>query len=90
MNFGLYPMLHLVRRGLGKAPFRVRTVFGSLHGIGSHPDDVAHMTRTGDRPFHIVFDAKGNDAPAQPSRPPAVQYMRVAPPPSTASTAPFT
>ncbi len=34
-----------------KPPFFVQTVFGILGGIGTHPDDVAHMKRTADRLF---------------------------------------
>ena len=34
-----------------KPPFLVQTVFGILGGIGTHPDDVAHMKRTADRLF---------------------------------------
>lgn len=47
----LYNLAHFVDRGLVKAPFLVQTVFGILGGIGSHPDDVAHMKRTADRLF---------------------------------------
>jgi uncharacterized protein (DUF849 family) len=47
----LYNLAHFVDRGLVKAPFLVQTVFGILGGIGTHPDDVAHMKRTADRLF---------------------------------------
>lgn len=47
----LYNLAHFVDRGLVKAPFLVQTVFGILGGIGTHPDDVAHLKRTADRLF---------------------------------------
>jgi uncharacterized protein (DUF849 family) len=47
----LYNLAHFVERGLVKPPFFIQTVFGLLGGIGSHPDDVAHMKRTADRLF---------------------------------------
>jgi uncharacterized protein (DUF849 family) len=47
----LYNLAHFVDRGLVKPPFFVQTVFGILGGIGTHPDDVAHMKRTADRLF---------------------------------------
>lgn len=47
----LYNLAHFVDRGLVKGPLFIQTVFGLLGGIGSHPDDVAHMKRTADRLF---------------------------------------
>lgn len=47
----LYNLAHFADRGLVKPPFFVQTVFGILGGIGTHPDDVAHMKRTADRLF---------------------------------------
>lgn len=47
----LYNLAHFVDRGLVKAPFFVQSVFGLLGGIGTHPEDVAHMKRTADRLF---------------------------------------
>ena len=47
----LYNLAHFVDRGLVKTPLFVQTVFGILGGIGTHPDDVAHMKRTADRLF---------------------------------------
>jgi uncharacterized protein (DUF849 family) len=47
----LYNLNHFVERGLVKPPFFVQSVFGLLGGIGSHPEDVAHMKRTADRLF---------------------------------------
>ncbi len=45
----LYNLAHFADRGLVKPPFFVQSVFGLLGGIGSHPEDVAHMRRTADR-----------------------------------------
>lgn len=47
----LYNLAHFVDRKLAKAPFFVQSVFGLLGGIGSHPEDLAHMRRTADRLF---------------------------------------
>jgi uncharacterized protein (DUF849 family) len=47
----LYNLAHFAERGLVKAPFFVQSVFGLLGGIGTHPEDVAHMRRTADRLF---------------------------------------
>lgn len=47
----LYNLAHFVERGLVKPPFFVQSVFGILGGIGTHPEDVAHMKRTADRLF---------------------------------------
>lgn len=47
----LYNLAHFVDRGLVKAPLFVQSVFGLLGGIGTHPEDVAHMKRTADRLF---------------------------------------
>ncbi len=47
----LYTLAHFVDHGLVKAPFFVQSVFGILGGIGTHPEDVAHMKRTADRLF---------------------------------------
>ena len=47
----LYNLAHFLDRGLVKAPLLVQTVFGILGGIGTHPEDVAHMKRTADRLF---------------------------------------
>jgi uncharacterized protein (DUF849 family) len=47
----LYNLAHFVDRGVVKPPLFVQTVFGILGGIGTHPDDVAHMKRTADRLF---------------------------------------
>jgi uncharacterized protein (DUF849 family) len=47
----LYNLNHFAERGLVKPPFFVQSVFGLLGGIGTHPEDVAHMKRTADRLF---------------------------------------
>ncbi|MFV2093366.1 MAG: 3-keto-5-aminohexanoate cleavage protein, partial [Hyphomicrobiales bacterium] len=45
----LYNLAHFASRGLVKPPYFVQSVFGILGGIGTHPEDVAHMKRTADR-----------------------------------------
>lgn len=47
----LYNLAHFAERGLVAAPLFVQSVFGILGGIGTHPEDVAHMRRTADRLF---------------------------------------
>jgi uncharacterized protein (DUF849 family) len=47
----LYNLAHFIDRGLVNTPPFIQTVFGILGGIGTHPDDVAHMKRTADRLF---------------------------------------
>ncbi len=47
----LYNLAHFAGRGLVRPPFFVQSVFGLLGGIGTHPEDVAHMKRTADRLF---------------------------------------
>ena len=47
----LYTLAHMVDRGIVKPPLFVQSVFGILGGIGTHPEDVAHMKRTADRLF---------------------------------------
>ena len=51
----LYNLSHFADRGLVKPPFFVQSVFGLLGGIGSHPEDVAHMKRTADRLFGDAY-----------------------------------
>lgn len=51
----LYNLAHFLDRGLVKPPLFVQSVFGLLGGIGSHPEDVAHMKRTADRLFGDSF-----------------------------------
>ena len=45
----LYTLNYFLERGLVKPPLFVQSVFGILGGIGTHPEDVAHMKRTADR-----------------------------------------
>jgi uncharacterized protein (DUF849 family) len=47
----LYNLAYFVNRRAVKPPFFVQSVFGILGGIGTHPEDVAHMKRTADRLF---------------------------------------
>jgi len=47
----LYTLAYFLERGLVKPPLFVQSVFGILGGIGTHPEDVAHMKRTADRLF---------------------------------------
>ncbi len=47
----LYTLAHFADRGLVKPPLFIQSVFGILGGIGTHPEDVAHMKRTADRLF---------------------------------------
>lgn len=51
----LYNLAHFADRGLVRPPLFVQSVFGLLGGIGSHPEDVAHMKRTADRLFGSSF-----------------------------------
>jgi uncharacterized protein (DUF849 family) len=44
-------LAHFLDRGLVRPPLFVQSVFGILGGIGTHPEDVAHMRRTADRLF---------------------------------------
>jgi 3,5-dioxohexanoate:acetyl-CoA acetone transferase len=47
----LYNLAHFLDRGLVEPPLFVQSVFGILGGIGTHPEDLAHMRRTADRLF---------------------------------------
>lgn len=47
----LYNLAYFLDRKLATPPLFVQTVFGILGGIGTHPDDVAHLKRTADRLF---------------------------------------
>ncbi len=51
----LYTLAHMVDRGIVKPPLFVQSVFGILGGIGTHPEDVAHMKRTADRLFGDTY-----------------------------------
>ena len=47
----LYNLKHFLDRGLVRPPLFIQSVFGILGGIGTHPEDIAHMRRTADRLF---------------------------------------
>jgi uncharacterized protein (DUF849 family) len=47
----LYNLAHFLDRGMVEPPLFVQSVFGILGGIGTHPEDLAHMRRTADRLF---------------------------------------
>ena len=47
----LYTLAHFLDRKLLEPPLFVQTIFGVLGGIGTHPEDLAHMRRTADRLF---------------------------------------
>ncbi|MFM8801191.1 MAG: 3-keto-5-aminohexanoate cleavage protein [Tagaea sp.] len=47
----LYTLAHFLDRKVVAPPLFVQSVFGILGGIGTHPEDVAHMKRTADRLF---------------------------------------
>jgi len=47
----LYNLAYFLKQGLVEPPLFVQTVFGIFGGIGTHPDDLAHMKRTADRLF---------------------------------------
>jgi uncharacterized protein (DUF849 family) len=51
----LYNLAHFLDRGLVKPPLFVQTIFGILGGIGTHPEDMAHMRRTADRLFGEAY-----------------------------------
>lgn len=60
----LYNLAHFADTGAVEPPFFVQTVFGLLGGIGTHPDDIAHMHRTARRLFgdDLVWSALGAGA----------------------------
>ena len=71
----LYNLAHFADRKLVKPPFFVQSVFGLLGGIGTHPEDVAHMKRTADRLFgdrlSLVGARRGREPDCgSPRRPP--------------------
>ena len=51
----LYNLKHFLDRGLVQPPLFVQSVFGILGGIGTHPEDIAHMRRTADRLFGDAY-----------------------------------
>jgi len=57
----LYNLAYFADKKVIEPPFFIQTVFGIMGGIGTHPDDVAHMKRTADRLFggDYVWSALG-------------------------------
>ncbi len=51
----LYNLAHCLERGLVEPPLFVQSVMGILGGIGTHPEDLAHMKRTADRLFGDAY-----------------------------------
>lgn len=51
----LYNLAYFLDHGLVRPPLFVQSVFGILGGIGTHPEDVAHMKRTADRLFGDAY-----------------------------------
>lgn len=51
----LYTLAHFVDRRVIEPPLFIQSVFGILGGIGTHPEDVAHMKRTADRLFGDAY-----------------------------------
>ena len=47
----LYNLSYFLDEGLVQPPLFIQTVFGIFGGIGTHPEDIAHMKRTADRLF---------------------------------------
>ncbi len=47
----LYNLRYFLDEGLVEPPLFIQTVFGIFGGIGTHPEDIAHMKRTADRLF---------------------------------------
>ena len=66
----LYTLAYFLDRGLVKPPLFVQSVFGILGGIGTHPEDVAHMKRTADRLFgeQLSLVGAGRRAQSAPDR----------------------
>jgi uncharacterized protein (DUF849 family) len=52
----LYTAAHFRERLLVKDPLFIQSVFGIRGGIGTHPEDVAHMKRTADRLFGDTYN----------------------------------
>jgi uncharacterized protein (DUF849 family) len=51
----LYNLAHFLDRGIVEPPLFVQSVMGILGGIGTHPEDLAHMKRTADRLFGDAY-----------------------------------
>ncbi len=47
----LYNLSYFLDEGMVEPPLFIQTVFGIFGGIGTHPEDIAHMKRTADRLF---------------------------------------
>ncbi len=47
----LYNLAYFLDQGLVQPPLFIQTVFGIFGGIGTHPEDIAHLKRTADRLF---------------------------------------
>ncbi|KAB0495310.1 3-keto-5-aminohexanoate cleavage protein [Pseudomonas vancouverensis] len=52
----LYTAAHFRERLLLKDPLFIQSVFGIRGGIGTHPEDIAHMKRTADRLFGETYN----------------------------------
>lgn len=52
----LYTAAHFRERLLVKDPLFIQSVFGIRGGIGTHPEDIAHMKRTADRLFGDTYN----------------------------------
>ncbi|MFT3989120.1 3-keto-5-aminohexanoate cleavage protein [Aestuariivirga sp.] len=52
----LYTLASFVDRKLLEPPLLIQTIFGVLGGIGTHPEDLAHMRRTADRLFGAEYE----------------------------------
>jgi len=51
----LYNLSYFLDEGLVQPPLFIQTVFGIFGGIGTHPEDIAHMKRTADRLFGVEW-----------------------------------
>ena len=68
----LYNLSYFLDEGLVEPPLFIQTVFGIFGGIGTHPEDIAHMKRTADRLFGDVWRWSVLGAGAQQMRVAAV------------------
>ena len=64
----LYTAAHFRERLLVKDPLFIQSVFGIRGGIGTHPEDIAHMKRTADRLFGDTYNWSVLGAGAQQPR----------------------
>jgi len=51
----LYNLAHFLDRGLVRPPLFVQTIFGILGGIGTDPENLAHMRRIADKLFGDAY-----------------------------------